>query len=64
MGEHLSVRCYEGRLDCFALDPTTGKCRALNDTSFKKDCPFYKPRRKMLEENPVYYSTYGKKVLK
>ena len=65
MGNRLTTKCYEGKPDCFALDTITGKCIALADTSFKKkDCPFYKPRQKMLAENPVYYSTYGKKVLK
>lgn len=61
----MTTKCYEERLDCFALDMQTGKCRALGDTSFKKkDCPFYKPKQKLMEENPVYYSTYGKKDLK
>lgn len=27
--------------DCFALD-RFGRCRALQDTTFKGDCPFYK----------------------
>ena len=56
------TKCFEGKPDCFALDIETGRCRCLGDTRFKgKDCPFYKPVRQIIEENPSYYAVYGKK---
>lgn len=65
MASRMTTKCYEGKPDCFAFDFESGKCRCLADTNFKaKDCPFYKPRRQLLKENPDYYVVYGKKGIK
>jgi len=34
--------CKQKRGGCFAF--TNGRCRILHDTTFKRACPFYKPR--------------------
>lgn len=57
-----STKCYEGNPDCFALNEY-GSCMVLSDTKFKDhDCPFYKTEQQLLEENPVYYQFYGKRM--
>ena len=40
------VRCSQKRVNCFAY--VNGKCDCLNDTKFKRMCPFYKDRQQVL----------------
>lgn len=39
--------------DCFALD-AYGRCHALQDTTFKGTCPFYKTQRQYEKEQEKY----------
>lgn len=34
--------CKNIQKDCFARNKDNGECRALTDTHFPDDCPFYK----------------------
>lgn len=44
--------------DCFALD-CYGRCRALDDTVFKGDCPFYKTQAQYDREQEIYNKSKG-----
>lgn len=44
--------------DCFALDGY-GRCHALQDTTFKGDCPFYKTAKQHEREQELYNKPRG-----
>lgn len=56
------VSCTQQRRDCFAY--YLGKCTCLDDTEFKKPCPFYKSivqHEKDMEKypyNPISCTNY------
>lgn len=43
-------RCIHNHPDCFALS-FNQTCLALRDTDFPADCPFYKSRKQMEQED-------------
>ncbi len=47
--------CKQRREDCFAY--YCGRCKALSDTNWHgKPCAFYKPVKKVLAEDPKYFT--------
>ena len=42
--------CQEKKMDCFAFGPY-GRCKALTDTSFDHECPFYKTSIQVRKEH-------------
>lgn len=40
------VKCHQNRRQCFAY--RNGKCDCLNDTKFRKLCPFFKDRQQVM----------------
>ena len=54
-------KCHEWQPDCFAVT-LDGKCTILDNTKFKNhNCPFYKTKEQLLEENPTYYDSRERK---
>ncbi len=59
--KHTNPVC-EMHADCFANKD--GMCTCLNNTDFKKDCPFYKPKSEISMEQidadcAMYAETHG-----
>ena len=50
MSQNLTIEyCQQRKVDCFAFG-NFGKCKALIDTLYEHECPFYKPQKVYKEE--------------
>lgn len=48
MAKHENIGyCEQKKEDCFAY--VSGRCRVLTSGAFRRDCPFYKPKKKKKE---------------
>lgn len=47
-------KCWDEEYDC--NNNEHGKCLALNNTKFNRECPFYKSVKNTPPENLVYHS--------
>lgn len=52
------MKCDQNKTKCFAYDGQTGICACLDNTRFKKECPFYKSKEEYEEGLRKYPHRY------